>query len=93
MGVLTYLDFVYGGGRGSGAPVNGALDTTAAPLMIKFNVVNDDASAFAVNDLYYADAAASTVAANTPIAGDLLAASYELTFVGASRIDGFQSLE
>ena len=89
MGVLTYLDFVYGGGRGSGAPINGALDTTAAPLMIKFNVVNDDASAFAVNDLYYADAAASTVAANTPIAGDALAASYELTFVGASRIDGF----
>ena len=89
MGVLTYLDFVYGGGRGSGAPVNGNLDTTAAPLMIKFNVTNDDASAFAVNDLYYADAAASTVAANTPIAGDLLAASYELTFVGASRIDGF----
>ena len=89
MGVLTYLDFVYGGGRGSGAPVNGNLDTTAAPLMIKFNVTNDDASAFAVNDLYYADAAASTVAANTPIAGDALAASYELTFVGASRIDGF----
>ena len=89
MGVLTYLDFVYGGGRGSGAPINGALDTTAAPLMIKFNVTNDDASAFAVNDLYYADAAASTVAANTPIAGDALAASYELTFVGASRIDGF----
>jgi hypothetical protein len=89
MGVLTYLDFVYGGGRGSGAPVNGNLDTTAAPLMIKFNVTNDDASAFAVNDLYYADAAASTVAGNTPIAGDLLAASYELTFVGASRIDGF----
>ena len=36
MGVLTYLDFVYGGGRGSGAPVNGALDTSAAPLLIKF---------------------------------------------------------
>jgi hypothetical protein len=63
--------------------------------MIKANITNDDASAFAVNDLYYADAAASVAvgaaaaAANTPIAADLLAASYELTFVGLSRIDGF----
>jgi len=88
MGVLTYLDFVYGGGRGSGAPVNGNLDTTAAPLMIKFSATNDDASAFAVNDLYYADQFNSSAAAVTPVAGNTVAASYELTFVGTSRIDG-----
>jgi len=84
MGVLTYLDFVYGGGRGSGAPLNGALDTTASPLMIKFSVANIDASAFAVNDLYYADPIAIPTVAQAP------GAAYELTYVGASRIDGLQ---
>ena len=89
MGVLTYLDFVYGGGRGSGAPVNGALDTAAAPLMIKFNVTNDDATAFIVNDVLYADRLNSSVATSTPVAANVAFASYELTFVGLSRIDGF----
>ena len=84
MGVLTYLDFVYGGGRGSGAPINGGLDTTAAPLLIKFSVANTDGSAFAVNDLYYADPIA------VPTAAQAVGAAYELTFVGASRIDGLQ---
>ncbi len=84
MGVLTYLDFVYGGGRGSGAPLNGALDTTAAPLLIKFSVANTDASAFAVNDLYYADPIA------VPTVAQAVGAAYELTYVGASRIDGLQ---
>ena len=89
MGVLTYLDFVYGGGRGSGAPVNGALDTAAAPLMIKFNVTNDDATAFIVNDVLYADRLNSSVATSTPVAANVAFASYELSFVGLSRIDGF----
>jgi hypothetical protein len=84
MGVLTYLDFVYGGGRGSGAPVNTALDTTASPLLIKFSVANRDASAFVVNDLYYADPIAVPTVAQAP------GAAYELTYVGASRIDGLQ---
>ena len=77
MGVLTYLDFVYGGGRGSGAPINGALDTTASPLMIKAGT--SLAQNFAVNDILYATASGA-VATN--------GASYELTFVGFSRIDG-----
>jgi hypothetical protein len=84
MGVLTYLDFVYGGGRGSGAPLNGALDTTAAPLLIKFSVANTDASAFVVNDVYYADPIA------VPTVAQAVGAAYELTYVGASRIDGLQ---
>jgi len=90
MGVLTYLDFVYGGGRGSGAPVNGALDTTSSPLMIKFSVANADATAFIVNDVLYADALNSSLTALVPVAGNKAAASYELTYVGASRIDGLQ---
>jgi hypothetical protein len=81
MGVLTYLDFVYGGGRGSGAPLNGALDTTAAPLMVKCNA-ELTAGTFAVNDIIYVDTAANAVAANNS------GGSYELTYVGTSRIDG-----
>ncbi len=81
MGILTYLDFVYGGGRGSGAPLNGALDTVAAPLLIKANATLA-AGAFAANQIYYVDTAA---AVGTGTSGG----SYELTFVGRSRIDGF----
>ena len=81
MGVLTYLDFVYGGGRGSGAPINGALDTVAAPLMIKVGCTPGAGFAFTVNDLIYVDTAA---AIGTGTSGG----SYELTFVGTSRIDG-----
>jgi len=90
MGVLTYLDFVYGGGRGSGAPVNGALDTSAAPLLIKFSATNNDGTAFLVNDVLYADQYNSSSTALTPVAANLAFASYELTFVGVSRIDGLQ---
>ena len=97
MGILTYLDFVYGGGRGSGAPVNGALDTTASPLLIKFNAgipvlttAGAVADVWTVNDIVYADANNSSTAALTPVAGNAIGASYELTYVGNSRIDGLQ---
>ena len=90
MGVLTYLDFVYGGGRGSGAPVNGALDTSAAPLLIKFSVVNDDATAFQANDVLYADQYNESTTALTLVNANVCFASYELTYVGNSRIDGLQ---
>ena len=95
MGVLTYLDFVYGGGRGSGAPANGNLDTAASPLLIKMNVATylvangGAATTFVVNDVVYADGLNSSTAALTPVAGNNAAAAYELTFVGLSRIDGF----
>ena len=81
MGILTYLDFVYGGGRDSGAPINGALDTVAAPLMIKVGCTPAAGFAFTVNDLIYVDSAAN-------IATGTSGGSYELTFVGTSRIDG-----
>lgn len=76
MGVLTYLDFVYAGGINAAA---GGLDSAAAPLLIKANVTNDSgvADAFAVDQTIYAQSTAN---------GD---ASYELTFVGLSRIDGY----
>jgi hypothetical protein len=90
MGILTYLDFVYGGGRDSGAPINGALDTVAAPLMVKFAVTNDDGTDFIVNDILYADGLNSTAAGVTPVAANSCFASYELTFVGLSRIDGLK---
>jgi len=78
MGVLTYLDFVYGGGRVTDA---GGKVTDSAPLLIKAPLTMASGStALAVNDLVYAASAAQTGTAG---------ASYELTFVGKSRIDGY----
>jgi len=75
MGVLTYLDFVYGGGRTSDA---GGKVTTSAPLLIKAPATLDATGAeFAVDDVVYTS---STGVGN---------ASYELTYVGKSRIDGY----
>jgi hypothetical protein len=51
MGVLTYLDFVYGGGRTSQA---GGLNGNSAPLMIKVNATVATGAALAVNDILYA---------------------------------------
>ena len=100
MGVLTYLDFVYGGGRDNGAPASstaagavgpgagaGAPDVIGSPLLIKVSAVptvgvTATADGFAVNDVIYAASAAALAAAS--------AGSYELTYVGRSRIDGLQ---
>jgi len=80
MGVLTYLDFVYGGGRIQDA---GGKATDSAPLLIKCGItaVGGAALALAVDDVIFAQAAV-TAAAGTSVA------PYELTFVGLSRIDG-----
>jgi hypothetical protein len=100
MGVLTYLDFVYGGGRDNGAPASstaagavgpgvgaGAPDVQGSPLLIKCSaiptVVAAGTDGFAVNDVIYAASAAAVAA------GDATA-SYELTYVGRSRVDGLQ---
>ena len=88
MGVLTYLDFVYGGGRTTGAPANGAgglgagaPDVIGSPLLVKVNAVPaaGGATNWAVNDVIYCTSS-GVVATN--------GAGYELTFVGFSRIDG-----
>jgi hypothetical protein len=81
MGVLTYLDFVYGGGRDRSA---GGLDTTAGPLMVKVAItLNTGEAALVAGDVRYTDDTNALGGAST---GDR--ATYELTFVGRSRIDG-----
>jgi len=79
MGVLTYLDFVYAGGINAAA---GGLASKSAPLLIKANVTNNSgvADGFQVDEVVYAASVATAGATN---------ASYELTFVGLSRIDGY----
>ena len=51
MGVLTYLDFVYGGGRTSQA---GGINGNSAPLMIKVNATVATGADLAPNDILYA---------------------------------------
>ena len=74
MGVLTYLDFVYGGGRTSQA---GGINGNSAPLLIKVDVVVATGPALAVDDVIYAGVGIGVFGA------------YELTYVGKSRIDGY----
>ena len=82
MGVLTYLDFVYGGGKVPTVGQTGAFNASTAgttpdmPLLIKV------------------DGAISTApspATAAPVAGEQLVSSTgaTFTFVGESRIDGF----
>jgi len=75
MGVLTYLDFVYGGGRVSQA---GGQNGNSAPLMIKVDTIVPTGPDLVVNDIIYA---------GTPGASSF--GAYELTYVGKSRIDGY----
>jgi hypothetical protein len=79
MGVLTYLDFVYGGGIKAAA---GDLNSSAAPLMIKIPVDFTGFTGFAIGDVVYATSVAGGIAGVT-------GGSFELTFVGLSRIDGY----
>ena len=73
MGVLTYLDFVYGGGRTSQA---GGINGKSAPLLIKVDATVATGAALAVDDVIYAG-----------LFGGF--GAYELTYVGKSRIDGY----
>jgi len=76
MGVLTYLDFVYAGGIAAAA---GGLNSSAAPLLIKAPLtLATGAAALAADSVIYADSV-----------GAAGYTSYELTFVGLSRIDGY----
>ena len=74
MGVLTYLDFVYGGGRTSQA---GGINGNSAPLLIKVDAIVATGAALAVDDVIYAGDGIGVFGA------------YELTYVGKSRIDGY----
>ena len=83
MGVLTYLDFVYGGGRTTGAPLTGGQDVDGTALLIKCSATPavGTITNWTVNDVIYVSSS-GVVATN--------GASYELTYVGNSRIDGLQ---
>jgi hypothetical protein len=50
MGVLTYLDFVYGGGRSSQA---GGINGNSAPLMIKVNTTVATGASLGINEIIY----------------------------------------
>lgn len=76
MGVLTYLDFVYSGGRVTEA---GGKLGNSAPLMIKVEIeLGTGQAGLSVGDVIFTQSAPGGTNA-----------AYELTFVGKSRIDGF----
>jgi hypothetical protein len=75
MGILTYLDFVYGGGKvpvtgQTGGNLTGVGTSPDMPLLIKAEVTNNS---FTVGATYTVGAAAAVV-----------------TYVGESRIDGYE---
>jgi len=89
-GVLTYLDYVYAGGRDAGAP---GISGQGAPLTNNANFT-DKFTVFKVartgSSAVYATVAASTPGTFYAIASAAAASSNGLlvTFVGKSRIDG-----
>ena len=81
-GILSYLDYVYAGGKVAAAAASSAADQLAtAPSMIKFPVYQTAAGTPGATG---ATAGTFTVGATASISNTLL-----LTFVGLSRIDGY----
>ena len=81
-GILSYLDYVYAGGKVAAAAASSAADQLAsAPSMIKFPVYQTAAGTPGATG---ATAGTFTVGATASVSSTLL-----LTFVGLSRIDGF----
>ena len=76
LGILTYLDFIYAGGR---------LDSVESPLMIKLNLTYNSGEELGESDIntifFLGDSTSST--------GTSTGLIYTLTYVGNSRIDGF----
>jgi hypothetical protein len=83
-GILSYLDYVYAGGKIGAAAASSAADQLAsAPELIKFPVYQGSATG-----LTGATSGTFTVGATASLNATLL-----LTFVGLSRIDGFPIFE
>ena len=81
-GILSYLDYVYAGGKVGAAAASSAADQLAsAPSMIKFPVYQTASGAPGATG---ATAGTFTVGATASVSNTL-----NLTFVGLSRIDGF----
>ena len=88
-GILSYLDYVYSGGKLAGATSASAGDSLAkAPTMIKFPVYQGSSAGLT-------GATAGTFTVGTPTYTATSAAGGVLTmlFVGLSRIDGFPIFE
>jgi hypothetical protein len=83
-GILSYLDYVYAGGKIAASAATTAADQLAsAPSMIKFPVYTGSGATGATG----ATAGSMTVGATGNIG------TLQLTFVGLSRIDGFPIFE
>jgi hypothetical protein len=83
-GILSYLDYVYAGGKINAAAAGSATDQLAtAPTMIKFPVYQGSATGLT-------GATAGTFTVGTAYTVNTTLA---LTFVGLSRIDGFPIFE
>ena len=81
-GILSYLDYVYAGGKVAASAASSAADQLAsAPSMIKFPVSQTAAGTPGATG---ATAGTFTVGATASVSNTL-----NLTFVGLSRIDGF----
>ena len=84
-GILSYLDYVYAGGKVAASAASSAADQLAsAPSMIKFPVYQVSSGNPGATGATGANATTFTVGATASINTTLL-----LTFVGLSRIDGF----
>jgi hypothetical protein len=85
-GILSYLDYVYAGGKIDANVASSAADQLAtAPTMIKFPVYQSTTGATGATG-----ATAGTFAVGTSYAVNT---TLSLTFVGLSRIDGFPIFE
>jgi len=85
-GILSYLDYVYAGGKVAAAAAGSAADQLAsAPTMIKFPAYQSSVGATGATG-----ATAGTFAVGTSYA---INTTLVLTFVGLSRIDGFPIFE
>jgi hypothetical protein len=86
-GILSYLDYVYAGGKLAGATASGsnaaAEDLADAPTMIKFPVYQSTAGTGTTG------ATSGTFAVGTSYNVVEGGGTLSLTFVGLSRIDGF----
>ena len=87
-GVLTYLDYVYAGGRNAqapGIPNNNGVKFTDKALVFKLNTQGFDATALTLLHLDKVGTVLMLTTAAIAATGDALI----VTYVGRSRIDGF----
>ena len=90
-GILSYLDYVYAGGKIAANAASSAADQLAsAPSMIKFPVYQTAAGTPGTTG---ATAGTFTVGATASVSSTTLGNTLLLTFVGLSRIDGFPIFE